>query len=404
MGFWVVAAVMAVGIALALALPMLRGRNAGLPGSAGLEDGSAASLAVYRDQLREVDRDAARGLLAPDEAERVRVEVARRLLDADRAAEATGAGAAPRGSMLAGLAAMGVAAGAVGLYLWLGVPGYGDLPLEARIAAIEAARADRPRQAEAEASMPAPALPEADPEFLKLIAKLRAAVEERPDDLQGQTLLARNEAALGNFGAARAAQEQVLALKGNGATATDWADYAELAVLAAGGYVSPEAEAAIREALRRDPTLGPARYYAGLLHAQTSRPDLAFRYWAPLLDESAPGAPWVPVLRAELPAVAARAGVRYSLPETGPSSGAMAAMAPEEREAAIRSMVDGLAERLGSSGGTAAEWARLIVALGVLGERERAAAIAAEARTAFAGAATALAEIEAAAVRAGLGP
>jgi cytochrome c-type biogenesis protein CcmH len=38
--------------------------------------------------LAEVDRDLARGVIAPDEAARLRTEVSRRLLDADRTAEA----------------------------------------------------------------------------------------------------------------------------------------------------------------------------------------------------------------------------------------------------------------------------------------------------------------------------
>ena len=74
--------------------------------------------------------------------------------------------------------------------------------------------------------------------------RLRAALDERPDDLQGHVLLARNEAAIGNFAAAHRAQERVIALKGADAEAADWADYALLLTYAAGGYVSPEAETA----------------------------------------------------------------------------------------------------------------------------------------------------------------
>ncbi len=59
--------------------------------------------------------------------------------------------------------------------------------------------------------------------------------------------------------------------------------------MAAGGYVSPEAEAALSEVLRREPSNGRARYYTGLLYAQTGRPDLAFRVWRPLLEDSGRG-------------------------------------------------------------------------------------------------------------------
>ena len=54
------------------------------------------------------------------------------------------------------------------------------------------------------------------------------------------------------------------------------------------------------------------------------------------------------------------------------------------RQAMIRGMVDGLAERLATEGGPAEDWARLIRALGVLGDTDRARAIWDEARTVFA--------------------
>jgi cytochrome c-type biogenesis protein CcmH len=52
--------------------------------------------------------------------------------------------------------------------------------------------------------------------------RLRTTVAERPDDVQGQRLLARNEAALGNYAAARAAQERVVALLGEAARRRTW--------------------------------------------------------------------------------------------------------------------------------------------------------------------------------------
>ena len=68
----------------------------------------------------------------------------------------------------------------------------------------------------------------------------------------------------------------------------------------------------------------------------------------------------------------------------------------------IRGMVDGLSNRLATDGGTAQEWARLIGALGVLGETDRATAIWAEAQTVFADRAEDLALIRSAAEQAGL--
>ncbi len=145
--------------------------------------------------------------------------------------------------------------------------------------------------------------------------KLRAAVAERPDDLHGQMLLARNEAMLGNFAAAAPRPGTGDRAEGRPRPAPRIiADLADLLILAAGGYVSPEAEAALTRALSLDPRNGPARYYTGLLYAQTGRPDLAFRIWRALLVESTPHAPWVGPITAQIERVAALAGERYTPP------------------------------------------------------------------------------------------
>jgi cytochrome c-type biogenesis protein CcmH len=240
--------------------------------------------------------------------------------------------------------------------------------------------------------------------------KLRAAVAARPDDPTGLELLARNEAGLGNFEAAMAAQAALLTLKGQASTADDHAAQAELMILAAGGYVSPEAEAELTRALQIDPANGTATYYAGLMFLQTGRPDRTFALWAPLLERAAAGDLWVEPLRARLGAVAAEAGaINYRLPPSaaGPTAedvAAAAGMTAEEREAMIRGMVEGLSDRLATEGGPASDWARLIGALGVLGETDRARAIHAEAQTRFAGRAADLEALRAAAEAAGLAP
>ena len=77
-------------------------------------------------------------------------------------------------------------------------------------------------------------------------------------------------------------------------------------------------------------------------------------------------------------------------------------MTDDERTEMIRGMVDGLSDRLATEGGPASDWARLIGALGVLGETERAAAIWNEARDVFAANPGDLALLAQAASQAGL--
>jgi cytochrome c-type biogenesis protein CcmH len=399
--FWAAAFLIAAAVALPLLAAVLRARSAGV-------DAAASDIAVYRDQLREVDRDLARGVLTEAEAEAVRTEVSRRLLDADRrSGEAERAGTGARGPV-AVLVVAALLAGSWALYSRIGAPGYPDLPMGERLAAIDAAAASRISQLEAEqlAAPNMPPRPEADSSFLELMNKLRATLAERPDDVRGLALLAENEARLGNFAAAREAQARILEVKGADATADDLQFAIDIMVFGAGGYVSPEAEALIRRLLDLDPEDGAGRYYAGLMLAQIGRPDRAFPIWRRLLEQGPQDAPWVPVIRSEIAGVAAAAGVDYAPPDApGPSAADVAAagaMTDGERQEMIRGMVEGLAARLASDGGTAEEWARLITALGVLGDTERAGTILAEARGVFAGDTASLDQIEAAAARAGL--
>lgn len=411
MVFWIISVVLACAVLAILLMPLRRV-------TAEEDDPSVYDIAVYRDQLAEVDRDLARGVITDEVAERTRLEVSRRILEADKSADQAHLARAPRLASL-GLALVAVffvIGGSLWLYWIMGAPGYGDQPLEARLAASQELRDSRPDQVAAEAAAgalaPPPVTPDAD--YAELMTRLRATLSERPNDLRGFELLAQNEANLGNFSAAHQAKARVILLKGETASATDYADLADMLVLAAGGYVSPEAEDAIGEAIARDPANGPARYYQGLLFFQTGRPDLAFGIWRRLLNASAPDAPWVPAIRAQIEEAAFRAGEVYELPPEvavpalrGPSRedmDAAAEMSLEDRMGMIEGMVEGLSARLASQGGRPDEWAQLITALGVLGQTDRASAIYQESLVVFAASPGALDTLRAAAEQAGIGP
>ena len=398
MALWVLigGTVLLVGLMLVLALQ----------GGAQTPVGDA-ELEIYRDQLEEVERDLARGALAEDEAEAVRVEVSRRLLAADKrdteTANLTNGAFWPAAALIVVLGL----GGTFFLYTLIGAPGYPDQPMTARLAALEEARENRPNQAVAEAEaathLPKPTEPDAD--YLALVERLRETVAEHPDDVRGLTFLHQHEARLGNFAAARAAQEALIAAKGADVTLDDLQRLLDTMVFAAGGYVSPEAEQVISAILSENANFAPTRYYQGLLYTQIGRPDLAFPIWQQLLENSPTSAPWVPVIHAEIEQIAALAGVRYQAPELrGPTSADVAAaedLTDEDRQAMIEGMVEGLAARLADEGGSPQDWARLISALGVLGQFERANAIADEAETVFANAPDALSLIQQA--REGLG-
>ena len=411
--FWLAAGGMALAVAATLIRALLRPPGGAAPAA-------AFDLQVYRDQLREVDKDVARGLVPEAEAERLRTEIARRVLEADRALQAAtaavGDAATPRLARGIGAAAVLAALllGGGAAYLWLGAPGYPDLPLAARIAEADARLAARPSQAEAETTAVLPPPPILDAETERLLNRLREVTAERPNDLQGQEFLARLESAAGNYAAAHRAKAQVIALKGPVATTTDYTELAVLMIQAAGGQISPEAEEALRAALQRDPDNGLALFFAGMLFAEHGRHDRAFELWRRAVAGARGDEPWLADARTFVVEAAARAGEqRYELPPlpsaSAPARGPTAAdieaageMSEEDRAAMVRGMVEGLSARLASEGGTAEDWSRLIRALGVLGETERARAIWQEAAQVFAAREGDLAMVRAAAEAAGV--
>lgn len=417
MVFWIIAIALAGVAALFLALALMRGRMGDAPPA-------AYDLQVYRDQLKEVDRDLARGVIGASDADRIRIEISRRILAADAQVQAHGAdGGQPKtaGYIAVALMTLLVIGGGAGLYSKIGAPGYGDLPLKQRIAMAQERHQNRDSQADFIAKLPAVSQPgQAAGQYRELMDKLRQAVADRPDELQGQILLARNEAALGNLAAAYGAQGHVLRLKGDDASAQDHLSHADLMINAAQGYVSPQAEAALLKAIELDGNSPLARYYWGLMLVQNDRPDQAFRLWEQLLRVSTPDAPWVPPIRARIEELAWMAGVDYTLPPapalapalapaavatTGPTSEDIenaAEMNTEDRQAMIRSMVQQLNDRLASQGGSPAEWARLISALGVLQDSDRAKLIWDEAQSIFANDPEALDQVRAGARQAGI--
>lgn len=401
--FWVVAGLMAFGVAVYMLRAMARADTSDAASPA------AKALVLYRAQLDEIERDLAKGTLEAAEAERLRTEVQRRILDAARMAGAAGRKSTAWGANLGLISVMAALVGALGTYTWLGAPGYSDLPLAKRLDLAQAAYDSRPNQDQAEAMVPASPPLDADPDFVALIAQLRAALAQRPDDITGLTLLARNEAQLGNYTASRRAYEALIAAKGADTTAEDYLGAAQAMIAAAGGTVTPQAEAALMQTLALDAENGLARYFSGLMFAQTGRPDRAFALWEPLLREGPADAPWIPAITDLLPEVAEAAGINYTMPRAsaqvaetlgGPTAEDMAAasdMTEDERRVMINTMVTGLEARLLETGGTSAEWVRLVSSLAILGETGRLRVALAAGEAALAGDDAALAALRQAA-------
>ena len=323
MTFWLIVVVTLAVVGIFLIHPLLRRAQEAAPEA-------TRGLAIYRDQLAEVDRDRDAGLITEAEAEAARTEIERRILKAADEPTAEVDAAPGLRQFLAGLLLGVVPASAVALYLAVGMP---SAPSQMEFAtAHESMSADQ----------------------LADLARLQVAQDRL---LEAADSYAR--------AAAKAPQRADLrSLLG------------EARVAASNGQVSELARTAFREAIGLDPREPRARFYLGLARAQDGDLKGAVDDWLALEADSPPEAAWRPMLAERLRLAAADAGIdldarRAEAAPRGPSAADIAAaqqMSPGDRQQMVRGMVDGLAARLADNPGDVEGWLRLARARRVLGE------------------------------------
>ncbi len=393
--FWIVAAVLTAAVVAALLRALLKP-----PAMAA--DGAAHDRAVYRDQLTELERDRARGLITADQAEAARIEIARRLLAADArggvrldkspaapAAAEPAPGATPmpprtrpsRAARWAALALMVVVpVAALAIYLPTGRPGLPSQPLASRDPAER--NALRALIAETDA-----------------LARRLAA---EPGDGAGWVALGQRYNALERYDEAAAAFGRAAGIMADNPAVLG--AYGEALINAAGGTVTEQARAAFERALAARPGDPRPRFYLALARAQAGDDRDALARWQELMRDSPANAPWVPTVRTRIAEAAGRLGldVAAAIPAPAPTAGPAGGAAPGgpapggsgsggpavgapggptaadiaaaqglsagDQAAMIRGMVERLAARLRDNPGDLEGWLRLAGAYRVLGE------------------------------------
>ena len=321
---------------------------------------AGSDIAVYRDQLEEIERDRAAGLIGGSEAEAARIEVSRRLLAAaDMASPAPAGDTRWRRRAAAVVALVLLPLGAASLYLALGSPQLSGQP--------QAARREGPAEQRP---------------IAELVGRVEAHLEQNPEDGHGWEVVGPVYMRLGRYDDAVKARRNVLRLLG--ANADREADLGEALTGAANGIVTADARAVFERAARLNPNDFRARYFLGLAAEQDGRPKEAAEAWRNLLAGAPADAAWIGFVRESL----ARVDPTAAVPPIGPSAGDIAAageMSPEQRDTMVRGMVERLAERLKQDGSDVEGWLRLMRAYMVLGDKDKARATAASARSALAG-------------------
>lgn len=356
MMLWILFGAMALVIVILVLWPLLRGGPA-------VRARHEYDLEVYRDQLAEIDRDMARGLLTAEQAKAARIEVQRRIL-----AASTGAG--PEGEnrrpiLIAIAVAIVLPIAAFALYGKLGAPNLQDQPFTERIIA----HLDMPRDKARE--------------MIDLVEKLEARMQARPGDPEGWRMLGRSYLALGRPDAAADAFKA--ATEHGAEDGETLAALGEALVLSTGGVVGPEAKRAFDAALARQPADPRARFYIALARAQAGDARGAIALWRGLAEEANPDAPFLSTLRARIAELAAAARidpdsippertVPGSTPSPAPAQPSPDAAPPmdQDQRQMVEAMVAGLASRLQSHPDDFEGWMRLGRSYTVLGRLDAA--------------------------------
>lgn len=360
--FWILAAALTAIVTYWVTKPLLRPPQ-------DLTGGREADLAVYKDQLSEIEADAARGALAAADAVSARSEVARRMLRAADAKDAEASSAtlasqpvardAARTAHIA--ASIFLPLAALGLYLNLGSPGLPGQPLEARLIGD-------PRDSQAN----------------DLVAKVEAALRKNPQDGRGWDVIAPVYLTLGRFDDATTAYATAIRIQGE--SASRLLGYVDARIRADNGVIGDDARKALARVRELAPDRQEPRIWLAMAKEQDGDKQGAIADYRAIVAESAANAPWRSTVEQRIAALERPATDGAGAGSPSPSDmAAFEAMTPEQRQAKITEMVDGLAAKLRAQPNDRIGWQRLIRAYAAMGRREDAMKAASDARTGLAG-------------------
>ncbi|MGR9392493.1 c-type cytochrome biogenesis protein CcmI [Rhizobium leguminosarum] len=347
--FWILVAALTAALAVILLYPLLRGAKAA-------DNIRAGEAAVYRDQLRELDRDLDGGLITPEEADYARAEIGRRLIavSAEEPAETPKPARHHRFTeafVLLVLPVLGLC-----LYLTTGRPDLPSQPLEARL--------ENPGN-----------------DVAVLITKAERHLAEKPDDGKGWDVLAPIYFRTMRVNDAQVAYRNAIRLLGPSPVRLD--GLAETLIAVSDGVVTEEARQVLEQSLTLQPNNPRARFYIALSMEQAGRPDEARQAFEALAKQSPSDAPWLPLVNQHIAMNGgAPAGANPAAPGANPSApgnptqqdvAAAENMSAGDRQQMIRGMVESLDAKLSEDPNNFEGWVRLVRSYAVLNDKDRAA-------------------------------
>lgn len=330
--FWIVVAILTAAVALVLMYPLMRKTEAP-------ETRRDGEVAVYRDQLAELDRERTAGLIGETEADYARAEIGRRLLAAADSEQEVAKETRPlRYNLAASLITVLLPALGLCLYIWNGSPEVPDMPLEARL--------EKPGN-----------------DMNLLVARAERHLAQNPDDGAGWDILAPIYFKTLRLGDAELAYRNALRILGP--SAERLTGLGETLVAGNDGIVIEAARDAFAEAEQLKSGNPRARFYLALSLEQAGKADEARAAFAALEADAPAGAPWLPLVREHI----TRTGGEAAPAAPGPTAQDMAAandMTATDRQAMIEGMVASLDAKLKENPADFEGWMRLVRAYSVL--------------------------------------
>ncbi|MGU3574772.1 c-type cytochrome biogenesis protein CcmI [Brucellaceae bacterium C25G] len=340
MDFWLFSVCLTVIATLVVLIPLSRNTHASQ--SAGQND-----LEVYRDQMFEIEADISRGMIDAQSAEQARLEIARRLLKAEKEASLMQSVSdnIKAHKFVAFVTVLLVPLMSWGIYSSVGSPDLPSQPLSQRVVS----NAER-----------AP--------VEKLVEQAEAHLAQNPQDGRGWNVLAPIYLRLGRVDDAINAYRNSIRLNGE-----DFArnfGLAEALVMKAGGIVTSEAHALFEKTAALDPDDYRPQFFLARTLLQDGKNDDAKALLKAFLDRSAADSPWraqvedaIRRIEAEGGNVSPRSPVTSNNSVKGPSSAdvqAAASMSDDQRKEMIEGMVAGLQAKLEAEPDDLEGWQRLI--------------------------------------------
>lgn len=234
-------------------------------------DRKAANLAIFRDQLAELERERSEGSLAAEDYEQARSELQRRLLDEVDVADGDTAASPPTSRPTAIVLLLLLPIAAMGGYALLGNP-----------AALDPVNTAPQKQMTA-----------ADIEGM--VAKLAAKMQDNPDDMNGWVMLGRSYKMLGRYAEAVDAYAKAEAFIAQDPELL--ASYAETLAMASGKGLSGKAKTLIDQALKLDPKHAHSLFLAGAAAMEAGDAKNGIAYWEALLPQVEAGSELDQMLR-----------------------------------------------------------------------------------------------------------